>query len=155
VLEIGDSRDAILEGLTDRVRMLLRALDRQDRLETAQAFVGWLEREAEHGRLPDVARELFLRALRIAADPVNYRILQGLDPSNACDLPMVMERSGLDRVAASERVNDLVQVGLAVRDLMGDQIRGTPLGVGLVCLIEDLAGRAGESLRQALAELPR
>lgn len=155
MLEITGPRDAILQGLTDRVRTLLRALDRQDRLETAQAFVGWLEREAEAGRLPDAARELLLRALRIGSDPVNYCLLQALDPSVPVELPVLMERAGLDRVAASERVNDLVQVGLATRDLVGDQIQGTPLASGLVIFIEGLATQVGERLRQALAELPR
>lgn len=137
------------------MRTLLRALDRQDRLETAQAFVGWLEREAEAGRLPDAARELFLRALRVAGDPVNYRILQLLEPAGTVDLSALVQRTGLDRVAASERVNDLVQVGLAARDLVGDQIRGTPLASGLLGFVEGLAARAGERLRQALVELPR
>ena len=154
MFEISGPHEAILEGLTDRVRTLLRALDRQDRLETAQAFLGWLEQQAKEGRLPDAARELFLRALRIGSDTVNYRILQALDPSLAVELPLLMARTGLDRVAASERVNDLVQVGLATRDLVGDQIRGTPLAAGLVRLIEGLASQAGERLRRALAELP-
>lgn len=155
MLEITGPHDAILQGLADRVRTLLRALDRQDRLETAQAFVGWLEREAETGRLPDAARELLLRALRVGSDPVNYCLLQGLDPSVPVELPVLMERTGLDRVAASERVNDLVQVGLAARDLVGDQIRGTPLASGLVTFIESLVAQAGERLRRALSELPR
>jgi hypothetical protein len=155
VSEIRGPREEILLGLTDRVRTLLRALDRQDRLETAQAFVGWLEKELEAGRLPGVARELFLRALRIGSDPMNYRILQALVPSEAVDLPQLMAQTGLDRVAASERVNDMVQVGLAVRDLVGDQIRGTPLGGGLVRLVEGLAAQAGEHLRRALADVPR
>jgi hypothetical protein len=78
-----------------------------------------------------------------------------LDPSTPVELPALMQGTGLDRVAASERVNDLVQVGLAVRDLMGDQIRGTPLAGGLVSLVEGLSAQTGDRLRQALAELPR
>ncbi len=82
--------DAILEGLCDRARNLLRALDRQDRLEAA----------------------------------------------------------------ASERVHDLVQAGLASRELIGDQIRSTALGEGLVALIEDLAGKAGKRLSRELDQGP-
>jgi hypothetical protein len=154
MVEISGPREEMLKGLTDRVRTLLRAMDRQDRLETARTFAGWLEAEAEAGRLPDAAREMLLRALRVGADPVNYRILRTLDPSTPVDLPALMQGTGLDRVAASERLNDLVQVGLASRELLGDQIRGTPLTSGLVGLVEGLSARAGEGLRKALTELP-
>ena len=144
-----DPSKDILDGLTDRVRNLLLALDRQDRLETAEAFVGWLAREREEGRLAEAAREVLLRALRAAGDPVNFRLLTMLDPLEPATLPDLMRETGLSRVAASERVNDLVQAGLAARELIGDQIRGTPLAVGLVAMVEQLAAAAGDQLEAA------
>ena len=97
-----DPSKDILDGLTDRVRNLLLALDRQDRLETAEAFVGWLACEREEGRLAEAAREVLLRALRAASDSVNFRLLAGLDPVTLVALPELMQRTGLGRVAASE-----------------------------------------------------
>lgn len=142
--------DAILQGLSDRVRNLLRALDRQDRLETAQQFAGWLARQEAEG-LADAAREVLLRALARAGDPVNYRILRRLDRLAAVELPELMAATGLGRVAVSERVHDLVQTGLASREMVGDQIRGTALGEGLVALIEGVCRRSGERLAEELA----
>lgn len=141
-----DPRDDILNGLTDRARNLLLALDRHDRLESADVFIGWLGREHADGRLGDAAREVLLRALRAAADPVNFRLLRFLDPLKPMALPELMQETGLSRVAVSERINDLVQTGLASRELIGDQIRGTPLAVGLVATVEVLAAEAGDRL---------
>ena len=142
--------EEMVEGVAARTRLLLRALDREDRLETAGAFVGWLGREAEQGRLPEAAREVFLKALRAAGDPVGYRILALLDPLTPASQHALMERTGLSRVALVERVHDLVQAGLASRELIGDEVRATPLAVGLRALVEETASAAGESLRRDL-----
>ncbi len=148
---MSSEHEAIVDGLAARVRNLLRSLDRQDRLETAQAFVGWLEKERRDGTLPDDARELLLRALRVASDPVNYRILGRLDPLVPVEIPELLRHCGLERVAVSERVNDLVQAGLAVRELVNDQVRGTALAGGVVSLVEGIARQAGERLADQLA----
>lgn len=142
--------EPLVQGLADRLRNLVLAMDRLDRLETAGELAGWLGREREDGRLPEHARELLLRVLRTAADPVNFRLLAALDPLQAVALTELMEEVGLTRVAASERVNDLVQVGLAAREMVGDQIRGTALASGLVELVEEVSGEAGERLRREL-----
>jgi hypothetical protein len=142
--------EPLVHGLADRLRTLLLAMDRLDRLETAGELAGWLGRERDAGHLPAHARELFLRSLRVAADPANFGILAVLDPLEAVDLTELMQRTGLARVAASERVNDLVQVGLAVREMVGDQIRCTPLAEGVVALVESVAGETGERLWREL-----
>jgi hypothetical protein len=141
----------ITQGLRDRLRTLLLALDRRDRLETAQTFVGWLERERAEGNLATDAREMLLRALRVASEPLNYQILSHLDPLESIDLEELMEVTALGRVAASERVNDMVQTGLVVRELVDDQIRGTELAQGLTLLIERIAAEAGKRLAEELA----
>ena len=146
--------EAIVDGLADRTRSLLRALDRQDRLETAQAFVGWLAGEREDGRLSETARETLLRALKLAADPVNLRILERLDEIDAVELPVLMEHTGLARVAVSERVHDLVQCGLAVREMVGDQIRRTSLAAGILSLVDEVSRLTAERLAVELAAAP-
>ena len=142
--------EEIAEGVAARTRLLLRALDREDRLETAGAFVGWLGREAEQGRLPDAAREVFLKALRAAGDPFNYRILGLLDSMTPTSQRALMERTGLSRVALVERIHDLIQAGLATRELIGDEVRATPLAIGLRAIVERTANAAGEHLRRDL-----
>lgn len=146
--------ESIVDGLADRTRSLLRALDRQDRLETAQTFVGWLASERQGGGLSETAREMLLRAFKLAADPINFRILGRLDPIDAVELSEVMEDTGLARVAASERVHDLVQCGLAVREMVGDQIRRTRLAGGILGLVEEIARQTGERLAGELATAP-
>ncbi len=145
-----DDHDLIVDGLAGRVKNLLRVLDRQDRLETAQAFTGWLEGQRQGPGLADASREVLLRALARAGDPVNYRILRRLDPVDAVELPELMAATDLSRVALSERLNDLVQTGLAAREMIGDQIRGTALAAGLVALVEAVAAEAGERLDREL-----
>ena len=142
--------EPLVRGLADRLRTLLLTMDRLDRLETAGELAGWLDRERAAGRLPEHARELFLRALRVAADPTNFMVLAALDPLDSVDLVELMRRTKTGRVAASERVNDLVQVGLAAREMVGDQIRCTALAEGLVALVEEVAGETGKQLRQEL-----
>ena len=125
-------------------------MDRQDRLESADAFFGWLAAETETERLGEHAREMLLRALKIVADPVNLDLLRGLDPLDAVEFAGLQEATGLGRVALSERLNDLVQSGLASRELVGDQVRSTPLGAGLVEWIETIAGLTGAALVEQL-----
>ncbi len=142
---------AAARGVTDRLRTLLLALDRQDRLETAGEFIGWLRRERATGGLEEAARELLLRALRVAGDPVNYRLLASLDRLDGVPLRELMERAGLGRVATSERVHDLVQVGLASREMVDDRVRGTALAAAFTELVEEVAASAGRALSGELA----
>jgi len=94
---------------------------------------------------------MLLRALRVAGDPVNFTIISELDTFGPVELPDLMRRTGLERVAVSERVNDLVQTGLAVREMINDQIRGTNLSQGLVAWIEEIAEGCGSQLTADLA----
>jgi hypothetical protein len=154
------TRDQVLEdmatGLTDRGRNLLRALDRQDRLETAQEFIGWLPRQVADARLAASTQELMLRALAVSGDPINFELLTRLDPLVGLEVPELMAEVGLGRVAVSERVNDLLQVGLATRDMVSDQIRGTALGAGLVALVREVAAASAARLAAELeVEGPR
>ncbi len=140
---------AVRRGIVARLRTLLLALDRQDRLETAQEFVGWLSaQEAEP--LIDHSRELLLRAFRVAGDPINFRILARLDLLEPIGVPDLMGELGLSRVAVSERINDMAQTGLAVREMVNDHVRGTDLGVGLAAFVNGAATSAGFELAEDL-----
>ena len=144
------AHEDIVQGLTDRTRNLLRALDRHDRLEDAQQFIGWLDEQTTDGRLGESSQAVLLRALATAGDATNFRLLSALDPIEGTELPELMAGTGLERVAVSERINDLVQVGLAVREMISDQIRATALATGLLALVASIAE---DSARQLTAEL--
>ena len=142
---------AILAGLVERVRGLLLTIDRRDRLETASESVGWLQRQTRE-QLDDIAQGMLLRVLRAAGDPVNYQILQRLDAVNAVSAADLTPETGLDRVALSERLNDLSQVGLISRDIIDDQVCGTSLALGVRTLVERIAVQAGGKLLEDLSD---
>ena len=141
---------AILAGLVERVRGLLLALDRRDRLETASESVGWLQRQTRE-QLDSIAQGMLLRALRAAGDPVNYRILERLDRLNPVNATDLMSETGLDRVAVAEGLNDLAQVGLVTQDVVDGQVRGTSLAVGVRAIVEQIAVQAGGQLLDGLS----
>ncbi len=93
------------------------------------------------GEAEAAAREFVLRALRTAADPVNDRLLRRLAEGQAT-LAELAALVGLPRLAVWERVNDLVQAGLAVRSLEGDRTGLSPAGQALATLVEEAARAA-------------
>lgn len=127
------------EALAARLAELEAALERYE----AFAF------EPGRGPVPpapreraEAARELLLRALREAGDPVNFRILRRLAEGQT-PLAELVGLVSLPRISVWERVNDLVQVGLAARSLEGDSAGATAMGLGLVRLVEESAAAAG------------
>ena len=145
---------AIANALFPRVRSIILALDRQDRLETAHDFVGWLEEvKGDKGQIAEIAEHMVLRALRVAADPMNFRILQRLAQGSSVPLRALMDELGVGRVPLYDRVNELMQAGLAVQELESDDVRATPLTEAVVALVEEvretLAAMVGEWVRDA------
>lgn len=150
----------IAGALFPRIRSVILALDRQDRLETAQDFVGWLDALREDSaQVEELAEQAVLRALRVAADPTNFRILQRLAANSNVPLRALMEDLNLGRVPVHERVNELMQAGLAVQELESDDVRATPLTEAMVALVQsisqELAGIVGEWIRDSRGEHDR
>jgi hypothetical protein len=131
-------------GLGRRLRDLLAALDRLDGFAFRAEVDGGDGRDAADADLPGAAREMVLRALRTASDPVNDRIMRLAVPDPVEVRTMARELS-LPRAAAWERVGDLVQVGLAERSLDGDRMAITAAGRALLELVEELASAALEA----------
>ena len=99
------------------------------------------------GDLQATARDLALGALRAAADPVGYTILLRLAGGDTT-LDDLARECGLSRLGTWERVNGLVQAGLAGRAYERDAAGLTPAGAAVVELVEGatdavLAERAG------------
>lgn len=154
-----DSEQAA-DGLWSRFRDVALALRRwQDFNFSAEGSEGkfterWLEGLAKDaGALGGVGRELVLRAFRVGADAVNFEILTRLHDEEAVAVSDLARATGLPHFTLSERVNDLVQVGLAVRVLEQDAVRGTALTRGFLGLVGGIERRLTALIRERLPGL--
>lgn len=95
------------------------------------------------GEAGEAARELVLRALRTAGDPLNFRLLAWLSEGDA-SLEELAGTAGVARLVLWERLSDLVQGGLAVRSLEGDRAGLTPAGLAVVELVTEAARAAAD-----------
>lgn len=90
-----------------------------------------------------VARDLVRRAFAALADPINDRLVRRLADGDAT-LAELAAVTDLPRLVVWERVNDLVQVGLARHALESDRAGLTGAGAALVELVDELAGAIAE-----------
>ena len=139
--------DDLSSALALRLRDIARMLDRLDRLESGTGE--WLTSQ-DDAALKEAAREMTLRALRIAADPINFALLEYLAAHSSSPLADLETAAGLGRLALSERVSDLVQVGLAARNIDTDQVQGTAAGAALAGWISNISEAMANGLAEAL-----
>jgi len=132
---LSESRNPIAEGIAGRLRSLVLALDRLDRLESGSGE--WLA-DFNEKELPESAVELTLRTFRIASDPTNYHLLITLEKHTTLSIPDLLTATSLTRLPLSERLNDLVQVGLATRLIDTDHAQITAAGAGVVGFMRDM-----------------
>ena len=125
----------IAGGLAGRLRSVVIALDRLDRLESGSGE--WLS-GFEEAELAESAMALALRVLHTSADPANYAILVALAADGSLAIDQLMEATGIGRLVLSERLNDLVQVGLATRLIDTDHAQITVAGDGMVRMINQI-----------------
>ena len=132
----GRTSSALADGLAARLGELEAALERYS------SFVfepgGHAPLRSEESGAHVTARELVHRALRTVSDPLSYRLLEALVAGDA-SLDELATLIGVPRLAAWERVNDLVQAGLAARSLRGDGAGATAAGRELYEWVEELA----------------
>ncbi|MBI3764804.1 MAG: hypothetical protein HY260_23435 [Chloroflexi bacterium] len=134
-------------ALALRLRDIARMIDRLDRLESGTG--AWLASQ-QNGELNSAAREMTLRSLRAAADATNFAILSFLSTHTTASTAELETASGLGRLAVTERLNDLVQVGLVGRNIDTDQVQGTAAGAALMGLIENISGATARKLTEQL-----
>ena len=139
-------------ALASRLRDLARLADRLDRLESGTG--AWLAQQAE-ADWRAAAEEMTLRALRATADPMNFTILRFLSAQSSTPFAELEAITGLGRLALSERVNDLIQVGLAARHIDTDHAQGTAAGAALVNLINSISAATATRLEEALRPVTR
>ena len=142
------------QGLTDlsfalamRLRDIARMLDRLDRLESGTGE--WLASQ-QNGDLQTAATDMTLRAVRAAADPTNFALLTFLATHTTAPMVELEKATGLGRLSLTERVNDLMQVGLAGRNIDTDQVQATAAGAALVGLINSVSEATAKKLAETL-----
>lgn len=115
-------------------------IDREDRLESGSGE--WLSTfNAQSEEKMTAARESVLRALRMASDATNYRILSSLTDGVGTPVEDLVKTTGLGRLPLAERIGDLVSAGLAAKLPEANQIVGVPAGTALVRLVEAAANQ--------------
>jgi hypothetical protein len=139
--------DDLSSALAMRLRDIARMIDRLDRLESGTGE--WLAAQDESA-LRGAATDMTLRALRAAADPTNFAILEFLASHSSAPVAELEQAVGLGRLALAERMNDLVQVGLAGRNIDTDHVQGTAAGAALVGLIHSISEATAKRLSEAL-----
>lgn len=141
-------QDVLAYTLASRLRDIARLLDRLDRLEAGTG--DWLETQSEADR--DAASlEMVLRAFRSAADPANFNILRHLVEQTSIPMSRLQGMVSMDRFSLNERLSDLIQVGLAVREIDTDHAQITDAGSAMARLLLDVQHQTSKRLAEVLA----
>jgi hypothetical protein len=131
-------------GLGSRLRDIEMAQARWDRFVSEPgeppAAEGLSASPAEEVRT--LATDLVLRALRAGVDPVNHGILAGLlEDEGSASLASLIGRTGLPRLALTERLNELAQVGLVAYSPESRGARATALTEAFLGIVAEVRDR--------------
>lgn len=132
----GKSHELMANGLWPRFRLIALAIDREDRF-VAGPEEGGAETVAPGPDVERAAEELVLRSLRVGTETVNLSIVRELSKEVTTSFSDLLDATGLDRLTLGERVNDLIQVGLAAKDVETRSVSGTPAAAGLLSFIDE------------------
>ncbi|MFQ5707742.1 MAG: winged helix-turn-helix domain-containing protein [bacterium] len=159
--DLADLVTDIALDLWHRFRAIALVLDQADRFvgmspagEAAQGEGRWLQSVVEKPEeLRQVAEDLVLRAFALALQPANFSILQQLQNQASVSLAELVQACGLSRLSVSERVNDLIQVGLATKDVQTGQVQATKAAERVVALLQQTRESLLKLLLDKLPEL--
>lgn len=102
-----------------------------------------------------LATELTLRAFRAGVEAINYKILVCLKKERTVAISTLADLTGLPELLIGERVNDLAQMGLALRSIENDQVQATLLADSFLEIIEATAEELSNKIQDRLPELIR
>ena len=140
--------DTVSHALAVRLRNIARHLDRLDRLESGSGT--WMQDQTS-ADIEEASRQMTLRVLRTVADPINLSLITYLISKTTTTVADLQTHSGLDRLTLNERLNDLVQVGLAALEIDTNHVQVSEAGVALVGLITDIQMQTARRLSEYLA----
>lgn len=143
------------EGLWQRLKEMLMVRKRlEDFVFTPEADPKgeesrWLNRLAQDdSQVELLATELTLRAFRVAMEVVNYKILVHLKKERTASISTLAELTELPGILIGERINDMAQIGLALRSIENDQVQATLLTDSLLGIIEATAEELSKNVRE-------
>ena len=149
--------ELIGRGLAQRLHQLMAAFERYDSFvfrpgASAGATAGATVLLADEAG--PAAKALVLRALRCCGDTACWQVMERLAVADATtgELAVLL---GCPRLIAWEQVNELVQAGLAARDLDGDRVGLTSAGRGMAELVEALTEAAARPAASGTGREPR
>lgn len=146
---VAETSPRLARGVAARIRDAVEAAER------LASFSFDADPAAAEGRVQlaegeerEVARDFLLRVFRGASDRTGHRILliAAARAEDGVSLGALAAELELPRMAASERVNALIQVGLVYRDLQLDAVRIAPAGEAIVALLGELEREVAEWL---------
>jgi len=114
----------------------------------------WLDHLSAN-ELQLLAAELTLRAFQLGVEAINYKILVHLKKERTVAISMLADLTGLPELLIGERVNDLAQMGLALRNIENDQVQATLLADSFLEIIEATAEELSNNIQDRLPELIR
>ena len=114
----------------------------------------WLDHLSAN-ELQLLAAELTLRAFQLGVEAINYKILVHLKKERTVAISMLADLTGLPELLIGERVNDLAQMGLALRSMENDQVQATLLADSFLEIIEATAEELSNNIQDRLPELIR
>lgn len=116
----------------------------------------WIQTLVENeGEREKAVREFTLRAFRRGSEPINHWILRTAEANNAVSVDELEAELGISKPAVSERVNDLVQVGLLERNVDGDRVQSTVLTAGFVGMVDEVTDLFGGKIVDEFESHPR
>lgn len=144
----------VAEGLWNRLRDVVIALGRWERFVhdpdplpgTLGAAVGTASPPSRE-EAARIASETVLRAWRVGVDPVNHALLARLaagatiQTPGSATLAELGEIARVPQVPLLERINELVQAGLAVHLAGSQEVQATPAAEGMLGLMDEVTCR--------------
>ncbi len=94
--------------------------------------------ELRDGEELAAAHDFLLRVLHGVSEPLSWNALTTVVSDDGISIDALAERLQLPRLAVTERVNALIQLGLMARDLEHDSITASPAGTALYELVCEL-----------------
>lgn len=123
---------AISEAIFARVRAIHLAAQRLDRLPENEPGTSRLGSQD----VPKLVEEFLFRLAMVGLEPHNLRMLKEIVQHNSLPLARLVESSGLPALAVTERIADMVQVGLVERSLVGNYVQASRVARLLVDLVD-------------------
>lgn len=144
--------EQLVSELSLRFRLLVRALNRLDRLEGERGVSDWLDTLHENEKEIQASVEaLVLLALQVVTTPGSLQLLRLMTNEGITTLKELCTATQQERVPVYLELGRLAHAGLVTLELNSETVQPTPLGRDLVAWIDALIGATRERITEWLA----